>query len=81
MFESITKTKVASVSDPERKNRMIEALCEAHIKYYIKCKDINHRNLFDTAKIGEMMRKPKFVYDIYVDKEQAEISLHIIHSL
>ena len=66
MLERFFKSQVAAVSDPYQCNRI---------------KDVNRRNTFDQARIGTLGIKPKYVTEIFVDKENADMALHIVHIL
>ena len=79
MFEQFFKSQVAAVSDPYQCNRITDALAAAGIKFYCKTKDVNRRNTFDQARIGSLGIKPKYVTEIFVDKENADMALHIVH--
>ena len=46
-----------------------------------KTKDVNRRNTFDQARIGSLGIKPKYVTEIFVDKENADMALHIVRIL
>ena len=79
MLEQFFKSQVAAVSDPYQCNRITDALAAAGIKFYCKTKDVNRRNTFDQARIGSLGIKPKYVTEIFVDKENADMALHIVH--
>ena len=81
MLEQFFKSPVAAVSDPCQCNRITDALAAAGIKFYCKTKDVNRRNTFDQARIGTLGIKPKYVTEIFVDKENADMALHIVHAL
>ena len=81
MFEQFLKSQVAAVSDPYKCNRNTNALAAAGIKFYCKTKDVNRRNAFDQARTGTLGIKPKYVTEIFVDKENVDMALHILHSL
>ena len=76
MLEQFFKSQVAAVSDPCQCNRITDALAAAGIKFYC-----NRRNTFDQARIGTLGIKPKYVTEIFVDKENADMALHIVHAL
>ena len=57
------------------------ALAAAGIKFYCKTKDVNRRNAFDQARIGTLGIKPKYITEVFVDKENAEMALHIVRTL
>ena len=38
-------------------------------------------NTFDQARIGTLGIKPQYVTEVFVDKENADMALHIIHTL
>ena len=81
MLERLFKSQVAMVSDSDQCNRITDALTEAGIKFYCKTKDVNRRNTFDQARIGTLGIKPKYVTEVFVDKENAEIALHIVYNM
>ena len=54
---------------------------QAGIKFYCKSKDVNRHNTFDQARIGTLGIKPRYVTEVFVDKENADMALHIIHTL
>ena len=81
MLEQFFKALVATISDPYQCNRITDALAVAGIKFYCKTKDVNRRTTFDQARMGTLGIKPKYVTEIFVDKENAEIAAHIIHTL
>ena len=41
----------------------------------------NRHNTFDQARIGTLGIKPQYVTEVFVDKENADMALHIIHTL
>ena len=65
------------------KKRAIIVLCLALVLTLIGCgnKDVNRRNTFDQARIGTLGIKPKYITEIFVDKENADMALHIVHTL
>ena len=81
MLEQFFKSQVAAVSDPYQCNRITDALAAAGIKFYCKTKDVNRRNAFNQARTGTLGIKPKYVTEIFVDKENADIARYILHSL
>lgn len=81
MLEQFFKSQVAAVSDPYQCNRITDELAAAGIKFYCKTKDVNRRNTFDQARIGTLGIKPKYITEIFVDKENADMALHIVHTL
>ena len=81
MLEQFFKSQVAAISDPYQCNRITDALAAAGIKFYCKTKDVNRRNAFDQARIGTLGIKPKYITEVFVDKENAEMALHIVHTL
>lgn len=81
MFERLLKAQVATVSDTDHRNRITDALPAAGIPCYCKTKDVNQRNAFDQRRFGTLGIKPKYITEIFVDKENAEMALHIIHTL
>ena len=81
MLEQFFKSQVTVVSDPYQCNHITDALAAAGIKFYCKTKDVNRCNTFDQARIGSLGIKPKYVTEIFVDKENADMALHIVHTL
>lgn len=81
MLEQFFKSQVAAVSDPCQCNLITDALAAAGIKFYCKTKDVNRRTTFDQARMGTLGIKPHYVTEVFVDKENSEMALHIIHSL
>ena len=81
MIERLLKAQVATVSDTDHRNRITDALTAAGIPCYCKTKDVNQRNAFDQRRFGTLGIKPKYITEIFVDKENAEMALHIIHTL
>ena len=69
MLEHFFKSLVATVSDPYQCNRITDALAAAGIKFYCKSKDVNRHNTFDQARIGTLGIKPRYVTEVFVDKE------------
>ena len=81
MLEHFFKSLVATVSDPYQCNRITDALAATGIKFYCKSKDVNRHNTFDQARIGTLGIKLRYVTEVFVDKENADMALHIIHTL
>ena len=81
MLERFFKSQIATVSDPCQCSRITDALAAAGIRFYCKTKDVNRRNTFDQARIGSLGIKPKYVTEIFVDKENADMALHIVRIL
>lgn len=81
MLEQYFKSKIATVSDLYQCNRITDALAAAGVKFYCKTKDANRRNAFDQASIGTLGIKPKYITEAFVDKENAEMALHIVRTL
>ena len=81
MLAQFFKSQIATVSDPYQCNRITDALAAAGIKFYCKTKDVNRRNAFDQARIGTLGIKPKYITEVFVDKENAEMALHIVRTL
>ena len=78
MLEQLFKSQIATVSDPYQCNCITDALAAAGIKFYCKTKDANRRNAFDQARIGTLGIN---ITEVFVDKENAEMALHIVHTL
>ena len=70
MLEQLFKSQIATVSDPYQCNCITDALAAAGIKFYCKTKDANRRNAFDQARIGTLGIKPKYITEVFVDKEK-----------
>ena len=81
MLEQFFKSLVATVSDPYQCSCITDALAAAGIKFYCKTRDINRRNTFDQARMGTLGIKPQYVTEVFVDKENTEMALHIVHTL
>ena len=81
MLERFFKSQIATVSDPYQCNCITNALAAVGIKFYCKTKDANRRNAFDQARIGTLGIKPKYITEVFVDKENAEMALHIVQTL
>ena len=81
MLEQFFKSQVAAISDSYQCNRITDALATAGIKFYCKTKDVNQRTTFDQARMGTLGIKPQYVTEVFVDKENAEMALHIIRTL
>ncbi len=81
MLEQFFKSQVVVVFDPYQCNRITDALASAGIKFYCKTKDVNRRNTFDQARMGTLGIKPQYVTEVFVDKENAEMAVHIIRTL
>ena len=81
MLERFFKSQIAAVSDPDQCSRITDALTAAGIKFYCKTKDVNRRNTFDQARIGTLGIKPKYITEIFVDKENADMAFHIVRTL
>ena len=81
MLEQFFKSQVAAISDSYQCNRITDALATAGIKFYCKTKDVNRRTTFDQARMGTLGIKPQYVTEVFVDKENAEMALHIIRTL
>ena len=81
MLERIFKSQIATVSNPCQCSRITDALAAAGIRFYCKTKDVNRRNTFDQARIGTLGIKPKYITEVFVDKENADRALYIVHTL
>ena len=85
MLEQFFKARVATASDAAGYQYISDALRSAGMKYYCKAKDIHQRNIFDASRgqadIGTFEMKPQLVAEIFVDKKNAELAAHIIHTL
>lgn len=81
MLEKLFKAQIATVSDAEQCRRITDALTAAGIPYRCRTKDVNQRNAFDQRRFGTLGIKPKYITEIFVDKENAELALHIVHTI
>ena len=85
MLEKFIKSQVEDVSDPCQCNRITDEMAADGNKFYCKTKDVNQRSVFDAtrmrAQIGTFGIKPQYITEIFVDKENAELASHIIHTL
>ncbi len=85
MLERFFKSQVATISDSAQCHRITDALTAAGIKCYCKTKDVNQRGVFDQsrmrAQLGTFGIKPRYITEIFVDKENADFALHLIHTL
>ena len=81
MLEKLFKTCVATVSDAEHCRQIMNALTAAGIPYRCRTKDVNQRNAFDQRRFGTLGIKPKYITEIFVDKENAELALHVVHTI
>ena len=81
MFERIFKAHIATVSDVQRRSRIVDALAAEGIPCSCKTKDVNRRNAFDQGKTGALGIRPKYVTEIFVDKKNAEMALHIVRDV
>ena len=75
MLEQFFKSQVATVSDSTYCHRITDALTAAGIKCYCKTQNANQRSVFDAtrmqAQIGTFGIKPRYITEIFVDKENA----------
>lgn len=85
MLEQFFKARVATASDADGFQQITGALRSARMKYYCKAKGIHQRNIFDASRvqadIGTFEMKPQLVAEIFVDKKNAELAAHAIHTL
>ena len=81
MFERLLKTQIATVSEIDRRNRIVDALSAAGIPCCCKTRDVNQRTVFDQRRFGTLGIKPKYVTEIFVDRQNAEMALHILRTL
>ena len=81
MLEQFFKSLVATASDPCQCRCITDALAAAGIKFYCKTRDVNRHHTFDQARIGTLGIKPRYVTEVFVDKENAEMALYIVRSL
>ena len=73
MFEFLFREKIFETSDSKKKFEVGCKLKENHIDYKIKTEDLSKRNIFDSMKMGNVV-KPKIVYSFWVKKEQSIIA-------
>ena len=81
MLEQLFKSQIATVSDPYQCNCITDALAAAGIKFYCKTKDANRRNSFVQFRLLTGRLHTKYITEVFVDKENAEMALHIVHTL
>ena len=85
MLERFFKSQVATVSDSTHCHRLPDALTAAGLQCYCTTTAVNQRRVFDAtrmrAQIGTFGLKPQSITEIFVDKENAELASHIIHTL
>ena len=85
MLERFFKSQVAAVSDSAQCHRITDALTAAGIKCYCKTKDVNQRSVFDQSRMQAQLStfgiKPRYITEIFVDKENADFARHLIHTL
>ena len=63
------------------KTKIIYALNTANIRYYLKCRDINRYSATKRDRIGKIGIKPKYVTEIFVDRENADMAKTIVRAL
>ena len=63
------------------KTKIIYALNAANIRYYLKCRDINRYSATKRDRIGKIGIKPKYVTEIFVDRENADMAKTIVRAL
>ena len=67
------RTKVITIDDYAKKERIQEIFAQHHIEYKMKVKEILQKNPIDTAVIGTLgMHKRKISYSFYGEKENAD---------
>ena len=77
MFEWLFRTKVAEISDSEKRNQIQDIFRENRIDYVIKVKDAKQRNVMDAAHLGNNA-KVKLVYAFWVKKAQEKEALLLL---
>lgn len=73
--------KVYTTSNLEQKNQIEDLLCQHHIVYRIKMKDINQLHPFHTALMGSLLagdHKPRYAWDFYVSKDDVSVVLTLL---
>lgn len=81
MFEWLAKSHVATAANINSKTKIIYALNAANIRYYLKCRDINRYSTTKRDRIGKICIKPKYVTEIFVDRENADMAKMIVRAL
>ena len=80
MFEWLAKSHVATAANINSKTKIIYALNATNIRYYLKCRDIN-RYTTKRGRIEKISIKPKYVTEIFVDRENADMAKTIVRAL
>lgn len=81
MFEKLNRSRIATVSNILRKNTITDALKAADIRYYIRCRGINLYPTCAQRRTGLSNVQQKYVAEIFVDRENADIAKLIVHAL
>lgn len=63
------------------KTKIIYALNATNIRYYLKCRDINRYSTTKRGRIEKISIKPKYVTEIFVDRENADMAKTIVRAL
>lgn len=79
MLHIFNRTKLVSVTDPEKKAKIQQVLSQNDIEYTIKVPDIYRKNAFDQAAVGSFgVNQNRMVYNFYVSRKNAETALALI---
>ena len=79
MLHIFNRTKLISVTDPEKKAKIQQVLSQNDIEYAIKMPDIYRKNTFDQAAVGSFgVNQNRMVYSFYVNRKNAEAALALI---
>lgn len=73
MFEFLFREKVYETTDSNKKFEIGCKFKENHIDYKIKTDDLSKRNVFDSMKMGNVV-KSRYVYSFWVKKDQSVIA-------
>ena len=81
MFEWLAKSHVATAANINSKTKIIYALNATNIRYYLKCRDINRYSTTKRGRIEKIGIKPKYVTEIFVDRQNADMAKTIVRAL
>lgn len=81
MFEWLAKSHVATAANINSKTKIIYALNATNIRYYLKCRDINRYSTTKRGRIEKISIKSKYVTEIFVDRENADMAKTIVRAL
>lgn len=71
MFEWIFRSKVFETTQLELKTQVENLLRARNLDFIIRQDNLNYRNSFDAARIGNIV-PPKYSYAFYVNRKQAD---------